>query len=211
MHRLSDFHDLKAMFRYLSCFHYKPVTAWPGRSSMATKRRSYCRSAFRRRSWGFALRSVAPAHGVRGVLRPDIPTCRLANKPPRSLLLVFHRGTGRRGFDGTSDWRPSSAPSRSGPCTAASGFSRHGQSVPVDPGSQGPRLPWASTLAGFRKQSADCRTHRTLASSGAADGSSPMHARTAHRPPAPEAVQLPVASRCTEPSLRSWPSSASRK
>jgi len=49
-------------------------------------------SASRRRSWGFALRSIAPARGSSRRFRPDIPTCRLVNQPPRS---VFHRGTGR--------------------------------------------------------------------------------------------------------------------
>jgi len=44
-------------------------------------------SASRRRSWGFALRSVAPARGSSRRLRLDIPTCRLVNQPPRS---VFH-------------------------------------------------------------------------------------------------------------------------
>jgi hypothetical protein len=42
-----------------------------------------------------------------------------------------------------------------GPFTAASGFCRHGQSAPADSGSDRPRLPWASTLAGFRKTSVE--------------------------------------------------------
>jgi len=66
-----------------------------GRPSRAIER--LFDSASRRRSWGFALRSVVPARDSSRRFRLDIPTCRLVNQPPRS---IFHRGTSFPGTDG---------------------------------------------------------------------------------------------------------------
>jgi len=117
------------------------------------------------------------------------PTCRTARL---CAFSAFARSKHReRLARAAALWRPSPAPGRSGPFTAASGFFRHGQSVPAGQGPHGPRLPWASTLAGLRKQSVACRTyHRLSQTSRAVDRRSPMHARTAHQPPAPEGVQV---------------------
>jgi len=54
-----------AMFRY-------PLFYEPLRGSAGTL-------MFRRRSWGFSLRSFAPAREVLGRFRPAFPTCRSVN------------------------------------------------------------------------------------------------------------------------------------
>lgn len=170
-------------------------------------------SASRRRSWGLALRSFVPARDARGVLRSDIPTCPWATRPPRSIFIkgparwsrwtcapkTPNRSCGAcqssrpRFVRAAALWRPSSALGRSGSFTGASGFSRHGQS-----GDRRLGVAEAETALGFcscrvseaRRQSA----HASRMDLVRLSGCSPMHARTAHRPPAPES---PAGSACT--------------
>jgi hypothetical protein len=129
MHRLFVFHSLRGDVPL-------PVLASRSRPGRGNHRwqSNATRHAFRRRSWGFALRSVAPARGSSRRLSSRYPHMPLDEQPASIGSTSFSSRDRLARLDGT-DWRPSAAPSRSGPFTAASGYSGHGQSVPADPGS----------------------------------------------------------------------------